>query len=364
MGITASSFSEKFQVGVRIVNRLRIGIIGAGGIAKGAHIPNYLTCADRIELVAVADVSKQAAERCAEQFSIPLAFDSYEAMLNNAELDAVSICTPNKFHADATIKALEAGCHVLCEKPPAMSYEEALRMADTAKKMNKVLTYGFHYRYTSYVEALKRFIDAGELGDIYMGRVTAVRRRGIPGWGVFTNKELQGGGPLIDIGVHMLDTALYLMNYPEPEIVLASTYQKLGKKKGVGLNGDWDWENFSIEDMAVGMIKFKNGATLMLETAFAANVEEKDVMQVSLMGDEGGADVFPLKLYQEKHGTLIDVTPAYLSNKSPREAIIETFVDSCLGKKQPLCTPDEGAILQKIVTAIYDSAERNEAVKL
>lgn len=345
-------------------NKLRVGIIGAGGIAKGAHIPNYLKLSDRVEIVAVADVIKQAAEQCANQFSIPQYYGSYEDMLKHADLDAVSICTPNKFHAAATIDSLLAGCHVLCEKPPAMTPNEAEEMATTAQKMGKVLTYGFHYRYASQVATLKRFIDADELGDIYVSKIRAVRRRGIPGWGVFTSKELQGGGPLIDIGVHMIDLALYLMGYPEPETVFASTYQKIGTREGVGLNGAWDWENFSIEDLAIGMIKFKNGATLTLETAFAANVEEKDVMEVSLLGDKGGADVMPLKIYQEKHDTLIDVTPVFLPNKNPRESIIETFVDSCFGKTQPLCTPQEGVILQKIIDAIYTSAEMNEAVKL
>src|SRR5690625_3423648 len=219
--------------------RLKIGIIGAGGIATGAHIPAYLKCSDRVEIISVADIHKQKAEDCAEKFSIPYAFDNYEDMLTELTLDAVSICTPNKFHCSATLKALEAGCHVLCEKPPAMSYEEALIMETAAKKVGKILTYGFHYRYTPEVMALKRFIEGNELGDIYTARVTAMRRRGIPGWGVFTNKELQGGGALIDIGVHMLDVALYLMGYPEPDTVLASTYQKIGNKKGVGLSGEW-----------------------------------------------------------------------------------------------------------------------------
>jgi len=347
-----------------MTQKLRIGIIGTGGIARGAHIPNYLKLRDRVEVAAIADVSREAAEQCAKQFAIPEVYGSYEEMLGRAKLDAVSVCTPNKFHADATIRALEAGCHVLCEKPPAMTPEEAEQMERTAERMNRILTYGFHYRHTQQVQALKRFIDAGELGDIYTGRITAMRRRGIPGWGVFTNKELQGGGPLIDIGVHMLDTALYLMGYPEPETVFACTYQKLGTKPGIGLNGPWNWQNFSIEDMAVAILRFRNGASLLLETAYAANVEERDVMKVSLLGDAGGADVFPLKIYQEKHQTLIDVTPVYLPDKSPREAIIEDFVSSCLESRPALCRPEEGTILQRIVSAIYQSAEQNQAIRL
>jgi predicted dehydrogenase len=347
-----------------MAEKLKVGIIGTGGIAMGAHIPAYVKCSDRVEIVAVADVNLAQAQKCADKFSIPYAFDSYVTMFDEVELDAVSICTPNKFHCDATLKALEAGCHVLCEKPPAMSYEEAVRMATAAKRAGKILTYGFHYRYTREVEALKRFVDANELGDIYSVKVTAMRRRGIPGWGVFTNKELQGGGPLIDIGVHMLDAALYLMGYPEGETVLASTYQKLGNKPGVGLNGPWDWDNFSIEDLAVGMIKFKNGASLLLETAFAANIEEDDVMQVELLGDKGGAKVFPLKIYQEKHDTLVDLTPVYLQGKKPRDKEIEAFVNGCLGGDHPSSNPEQGAILQHLVQAIYQSANENKAISM
>ncbi|WP_085523006.1 Gfo/Idh/MocA family protein [Tuberibacillus sp. Marseille-P3662] len=347
-----------------MANVLRVGLIGAGGIAQGVHVPNYLKCEDKVEIVAVSDVVKATAEACAEKFSIPHVFEDYKEMLEEIELDAVSICTPNKFHEPATLAALNAGCHVLCEKPPAMTVEEAVSMQQAAKKAGKKLTFGFHYRHMPEVETLKRFVDAGELGAVYAANVRAVRRRGIPGWGVFTNKELQGGGPLIDIGVHMLDTALYLMGYPQPETVLGVTYQKLGNRKGVGLLGDWDSENFSVEDMARAMITFKNGSSILLETAFAANVEEHEVMNVSLMGDKGGADVFPLKVYQEKHDTLIDISPSYLPKKGGHELQIERFVDHCLSNQQPISTPEEGVYLQQIINAIYESSESGRAVTI
>ncbi|WP_223588898.1 Gfo/Idh/MocA family protein [Neobacillus bataviensis] len=343
---------------------LRVGIIGAGGIARGAHIPNYLKCGDKVQIVAVSDVVIEKAEELAKDFNIPYAFSSYEDMLEEVEIDAVSICTPNKFHYPATIAALKAGCHVLCEKPPAMAVEEAEEMAALAEKIGKMLTYGFHFRHSPHVDTLKRFIDAGELGNIYAAQVTAMRRRGIPGWGVFTNKELQGGGPLIDIGVHMLDTALYLMGYPEPDTVLGVTYQEIGNRKGVGLLGTWDWDNFSVEDMARGMITFKNGASILLETAFAANVEKHDEMNVKLMGDQGGASVFPLKIYQEKHETLIDITPSHLPKEDFHEIELGRFVDSCLNGSEPISTPQQGVYLQQIINGLYESAEKGEAIKI
>lgn len=342
---------------------LKVGIIGSGLIATQVHIPNYLQNGDRVSIVAIADVIIEKAQQVAGKFDIPHVFQSYKEMLAEVKLDAVSICVPNKFHAEATIAALEAGCHVLCEKPPAMNAAEAQLMLETANKVGKLLTYGFHYRHSKEVEITKNMIDTGDLGHIYSARVQAIRRRGIPGWGVFTNKELQGGGPLIDIGVHMLDTALYLMGYPEPENVLGKTHQRIGNRKGVGLLGEWDYENFNVEDMAVGMITFKNGATLLLETAFAANVEKDDTMQVSIMGDYGGADIFPLKIYQEKYGALLDVSPAYVQERDVYQHEITHFVNCCLTGTQPLSTPEQGLIIQRIVDAMYESAAIGEAIK-
>ncbi|QGH33860.1 gfo/Idh/MocA family oxidoreductase [Gracilibacillus salitolerans] len=346
------------------MTKLKVALIGAGGIATDVHIPAYRKVPEQVEIVAVADVAYDKAKTVASEYGIPAAFDSYETMLAETEIDAVSVCVPNKFHKNAAIAGLEAGCHVLCEKPPAMSQQEAKEMEDAATKSGKLLMYGFHYRFQSETQAAKRFIDAGELGEIYSGRVQAIRRRGIPGWGVFTNKELQGGGPLIDIGVHMLDTALYLMGYPEPVVVLGQTHQQLGTKKGVGLLGEWDYQNFTVEDMAVGMITFKNGASLVLESAFAANVEKRDTMQVSLMGNKGGADIFPLKMYQEKHDTLIDITPAYLPEINAHQTEIHAFVVDCIEGNVTDRFAKQGTNIQKIIDGLYQSAESGKAIYL
>lgn len=350
--------------GERFMEKLRVGIIGAGGIATGVHIPAYKKVPEQVEIVAIADIAHDLAKQVANEQGIQHVFDNYSDMLEKTDLDAISVCVPNKFHHDAVLSALQAGCHVLCEKPPAMNQEEAKAMEDAAEKAGKLLMYGFHYRFQAETQAAKRFIDAGEFGEIYAARVQAIRRRGIPGWGVFTNKELQGGGPLIDIGVHMLDTALYLMGYPEPMVVLGQTHQQLGTKKGVGLLGAWDYENFTVEDMAVGMITFKNGASLVLESAFAANVEKRDTMQVSLMGSEGGADIFPLKMYQEKHDTLIDLTPAYLPEVNAHQAEIHAFVADCIEGNITSDYAKQGTNIQKIIDGLYQSAETGKAVTL
>src|SRR5699024_7019005 len=162
----------------------------------------------------------------------------------------------------------------------------------------------------------------------------------------------------------MLDTALYLMGYPEPDTIFGTTYQRLGSKKGVGMLGDWDWENFSVEDMARGMMTFQNGSSLILESAFAANMEKHEEMSVSLMGDKGGADVFPLKIYQEKHETLVDITPSYLPSKNKYELEIEHFVRNCRAGKRQSGTALDGVKLQKIINGLYESAEKEMPIKL
>lgn len=240
-------------------------------------------------------------------------------------------------------------------------------MVEAAERSGRILTFGLMTRYSPEVRAAKRLIDGGELGKIYFARVDAIRRRGIPGWGVFTNKELQGGGPVIDIGVHMLDTALYLMGYPKPTKVFAAAYQEIGTRPGVGTMGSWDWKNFQVEDLAVGMIKFENGASILLETSFAQNIEELGKMNVRLSGTEGGVNLFPLKVYKEEHGALYDWTPAWMP-KGDRNHVeeIKHFVRACLGEvppgEDPMVKSTEAIRLQQVLDAIYESAEKDDIV--
>lgn len=350
-----------------MAKKVRVGIVGAGGIAHHAHIPGYKAVQDKVELVAIADVNYELAQARAEEHGFETAFASYAEMLAEAELDCVSICTPNKFHAPAAIAALEAGLHVLCEKPPAMTAAEAQAMAAAATKAGKYLRYGFHYRFDPNVQAAKRFAAAGEFGEIYAGEVVALRRRGIPGWGVFTNKELQGGGPLIDIGVHMLDSALHIMGYPQPTEVTGVTYTKLGNREGVGFFGQWNWRTYSIEDLAMAMIKFANGSTLLLQTSFIANIEQNEQFDVRLMGTEAGMKLFPdLKFFKEMNGTVVDISPSWKPQVHAHRAEVAAFVDLVAGKTDggPLATESEGVKVQQIIEAIYKSAESGAAIKI
>ncbi|MGM0878208.1 MAG: Gfo/Idh/MocA family protein [Bacillota bacterium] len=342
---------------------LRVGIIGPGQVAQTAHLPQYMKRKDAVEVVALSGTTLEKVEETARQFHIPYSFTNYKEMIASCDLDAVSICTPNNLHAEMAIYALRAGLHVFCEKPPAFTVEEVVAMEKAAKESGKILTFNLYYRHLAEVEAIKEFITKGELGEIYSARVHALRRRGIPGWGVFTNKEIQGGGPLIDIGIHMLDTSLYLMDYPEPDTILACSHQRIGNRKGIGLMGDWDPSKFTVEDAVMGMIRFKNGVSLLLETSFALNMKEKTDMTVEIFGDKGGATVFPPTIYQEKHGSLVDIQFPFTPETNKYKKVVNDFIDSCLGYKTPLVTTQQGVILQKIINAFYQSAETGEAVK-
>lgn len=344
------------------MKKLKIGIIGSGNIVINSHLPAYLQRSNEVEVVAIAGTTPGKLEKLSKQYNIPHIFTDYNKMLKEVELDAVSVCTPNYLHAPASIAALQAGCHVFCEKPPAITIEELKRMKREARINNRILTFNFHHRFSSEVDALKNFSNHGELGDIYSARVQALRRRGIPGWGTFTNKDIQGGGPLIDIGIHMLDLCLYLMDFPEPNMVLGVTHQRIGNKPGVGLMGSWDPKEYMVEDSAMGMIRFNNGASVSIETSYALNIEEESVMNVHLFGDKGGASVFPPKIFQEKHANMVNTSLPFLKDINKSEKSVNHFIDCCFNRTKPLITLEQSMIVQKIINGIYKSAETGKPV--
>jgi predicted dehydrogenase len=346
------------------VRKLGIGIIGSGGIARGAHMPGYKACEEQgVRILAVSDINPDVARRAGEEFEVPHIFTDYRKLLQMDEIDAVSVCTPNYLHMQPTVDALKAGKHVLVEKPLAMNGVEGKAMVDAATRTGMKLQVGFMSRFQSTSQALKRFIDAGEMGEIYFARAQAMRRRGIPGWGVFTQKDKQGGGPLIDIGVHILDLTLWLMGHPRPLLCSGRTYAKFGPREGVlGLMGQWDPKKFTVEDFAVGLVRFDNGATLVLESSFVANQEQRDIMNTELFGTEGGCSYRPCKMFFEKHKTLIDVTPAYLPDVKAHTEEVRAFVNAILDDTPVPVTGEEALMTTQIIDAIYRSTEQGREV--
>ena len=213
--------------------------------------------------------------------------------------------------------------------------------------------------------ALKRFIDAGELGDIYYARAQALRVRGIPGWGVFIDKAKQGGGPLIDIGVHILDLTLWFMGHPKPVAASGVTYQKFGKRDDVvGFMGQWDYKKFTVEDMASALIRFDNGATVMLESSFVANIE-KDIFSTAIFGTEGGAQTDPFNITQEKHRSVFNFTPKIPNvNTNPYHAEIKDYIACVREGREPVVTGEHGLAVAKIMDAIYKSSETGREVEI
>lgn len=337
---------------------LRMAVIGSGQIARVTHLPNYQSM-DQVEVVGISDTNLEAAKSVAEQFGIPAYYGDHKQMLEELKPDAVTICVPNRFHCPITLDALNAGCHVMCEKPPAITPEEAEQMEKMAEEKGLLLTYGFHFRHSEQVALLKKKIEQGDMGTIYHTKVQWNRRRGIPGWGNFTNKAMQGGGPLIDIGAHMLDVALYLLDYPEIAEVSATSSDRIGKKGGTGLMGSWDGERFSVEDGLFGFIRFKDGTSLQLETTFALNQKEDNLRNVQLYGDKLGASVFPLEMYGDADGQLTNMEYPFLQMRDWHLDCDRNFVEACLGEKELLVTAKQGTYVQRVIDALYCSAQKD-----
>lgn len=347
---------------------LRIGIIGCGGIA-GMHVRGYRVCSD-VELVACADLVLERAKNFAGAHNIPRVYDDYKKMLANERLDAVSICTPNYAHCDPTCDALAAGINVLCEKPIAMNADEAACMVRAAHKSKAVLSIGHHLRFQPFIQYAKRMLAGGELGDIYFGRSHALRRRGIPGWGAFHIKAKSGGGPLIDIGVHSLDLIIWLMGSPEPETVTGSVYTQFGNKpEYFSPHGNYRREEYDVEDFACGLVKFTNGASLMLEASWAGHLPELEHHPQVLLGNKGGmqvnpfgANLPPLKVFMTREEALIDVEPHGFPAVEPHIEEVKYWVSCVRGENPVLVKPEESLNVQRIIDALYKSSESRREV--
>ena len=340
------------------MKKLRYGFIGAGGIAS-AHL-RELARRDDVELVAMADISEAALQRQKDQFGIQSAYQDWNDMLAKEHLDAVSVCTPNKLHEQPTLDALAAGCHVLCEKPLAHSAQAGERMVAAAQKAARKLVIGFQYRYHPRSQFLRNAFDAGQFGTVLYARVRALRRRGIPNWGVFGRKELQGGGALIDIGVHVLEMAHYAMGTPKPVSASASMFTYIGDKPSDRIASPWqgwDHETYTVEDLAVGRIRFETGAVAHVEAAFALHGESD--WNFELMGDAGGAKWDPPKVYCDELGHMVDKTPGWLSNESLFARKMDNFVDHCLLDRPTLAPGTDGLAVQRMLDALYQSAEND-----
>ncbi|MDD5482993.1 MAG: Gfo/Idh/MocA family oxidoreductase [Kiritimatiellae bacterium] len=345
------------------MKKIRVGVIGLG--MGRAHIAGYQSH-PAAEVAAVADPDKERLAKIGAEYKIAGRYESAEAMLNKEKLDIISVAVPNKFHKPLVLAAFSAGCHVLCEKPLAMNAAEAREMIMAAKKSGKRLMINFSYRFTEQSRALKKQVESGILGDVYFARTVWHRRRGMPrfgGW--FGQKALAGGGPLIDLGVHRLDLALWLMNYPRPEWVMGDAWNKIA-----GPLARKEKKKFDVEDFAAGFIKFKNGASLEVEASWAANIAEQEFIETRLYGTKGGlvqrnigeGYKFEAEIFMERAGCQFDMK---LHPPGPAaKSAMHHFVECILNGTPHIATGEEGLTVMKLLDAIYLSAKKNAPVKM
>ncbi|WP_274654760.1 Gfo/Idh/MocA family protein [Paenibacillus humicola] len=349
--------------------RVRIGVIGAGSISS-AHLDAYKRNGE-VELVAVCDLNESRAQAAASKYGIPHVYTDYRELLARTDLDGVSVCTWNNTHAEISIAALEAGKHVLCEKPLCKTVADALRVEETVRRTGKVLQVGVVRRYAAGTDIVRRFAEAGELGEIYYAKASCLRRLGNPG-GWFSDIERSGGGPLIDLGVHIIDLCWYLMGRPKVKSVSGNTYRKLGNRSNVeNLSfykaSDYDASKNDVEDLANALIRFENGSSLMVDVSFTLHAKQ-DEISVKLYGDKGGVEIEPeLHVVSEKHDTIVNMTPQtdhkafHFGDSFFRETA--HFARCCRGEAETLSPVEDGVEIIKLLSAIYESAAKGEEIR-
>lgn len=349
---------------------LKVGVIGVGSISD-MHIGPYKKN-ENVELVAFCDINEDRLKEKSELHGVKKQYKDYHELLADDEVEAVSICTWNNTHAEIAVAALEAGKHVLVEKPLSITVEQAESVQAAADKAGKIAQVGFVRRHDSNAQLLKTFIENGDLGEIYYSKASYLRRLGNPG-GWFSDKSRSGGGPLVDLGVHVIDLTWYLMGKPRPVSVSGNTYNKLGNRSNVeNLSfyqaADYDPELNDVEDLANALIRFENGASLFVDASFTLHAAQ-DEGSVRIYGDKGGAEVDPVfSIVTEKNNTILNSTPQVdIGGFDMEKAFgneIDHFVECCTENKPTLAPVSDGVEVMKILNAIYESAKLGKEVYL
>ena len=352
-----------------IENKIRIGIIGAGNIGN-VHAREFSKLGDECVITAIADAYLPLAEERAKQYGIASVAGSPEELIQRSDVDVVIIGVPNQFHAPLAVQALAAGKHVLLEKPMGINGEAARQIMKASQASDRIVMIGHQMRWESVPMQIKEQIDRGELGKIYTAKTGWFRRKGIPGWGTwFTQMNQSGGGPLIDIGVHMLDLALYLMGNPKPVSVYGATYAEFGpNRKGIGTWGKPNWNGtYDVEDLATALIKMEDGSTLSLEVSWAVHMDTDNTPFIHLMGSEGGASYRGAegKLLTEKFDRPIETVLRKADNDEGERARLSRHFLECIREgKQPITSALTGLTNNLVLDAIYESSRTGSEVKL
>lgn len=340
---------------------LKVVVVGAGFAARVVHLPGYTGIGQPV--AAVCDLDRERAQVQADRHGIPKVYTDWHEMFERERPDVVSVCLPNVMHRELALAALEAGAHVLCEKPFATTVEEAQEMFSAARSAGRVLMAAQHMRFEAPARAIKRVIDGGALGDIYHAEANALRRLGIPTWGLFHQQSASAGGALFDVGVHMLDQTIWLMDNPRPVRVSAVTQQRFGRRPEIAaaLRNAWDPEKFDVEDSAIAFVRFENGVDLILRASWAAHIEENQFGAL-ILGTEGGVTTRPPALYHLRNGVLADERFSNLRERSSYEFQARAFLAAVRGEREPAVTEEETLNVQRIMNAAYTSAAEGREV--
>ncbi|WP_203567637.1 Gfo/Idh/MocA family protein [Aestuariimicrobium ganziense] len=351
------------------MSKVGIGVIGAGNISE-MHVDGYKQ-RDDVDLVMIADMVPERASEKAAKHGFAHHTGDVDELLARDDIQAVSICTWNNSHAELAIRALRAGRHVLGEKPLCMSVDEALELQKVVHETGKHFELGQVRRYGQNATVLKSFIDAGDLGDIHYAKASMLRRAGNPG-GWFADPERSGGGPLIDIGVHCIDLAWWLMGKPKVTSVSANSYSTIGNRANITtldrwLASDYDPAVNGVEDLVNAVIRFDNGASIMADVSYSLHIP-KETMLVAVYGDKGGAELEPsLQLVSEKYDTILNIEPQIANPSFDFQSFhkeIGHFVDLVKGEAEPFVPVEDGVEMIRILRAIYESAEAGREVTI
>lgn len=351
----------------------KVCIISCGMIANSAHIPAFKKFSEDYEVAAVCDVNENAAKETAERHGIKNYYTDAKEMLQTERPDVVSVCVPNCFHKEYTIMALESGANVLCEKPLAFTYQDAVDMFECAEKNGKVLMACQSMRFTPDRLAAKKYIEKNGCDDIYYGELARIRRRGIPFWGTFHMKKISCGGAFVDIGVHMLDALVWLMGNPKVKSVTATTMQnhrdEIGTLKASGaLTGNVDIarkfnpDEMDVEDFSCGQISFENGAKVSFKVAWASNMPESS--DIRLIGKKKGIYLPECRVYFGENGEeIIEKNTIPYDTPFPGHIYLADNLRNVLkGVEKPIVKPEETLNVSKIIELFYKSAELEREV--
>ena len=349
---------------------MKVAVIGCGTIANGQHIPAYMAN-EKAEIKYFCDVKLERAQKAVEQYGCGTAVADYHEVLADDEVVAVSVCTPNLMHKQITIDALRAGKHVLCEKPAARVYEDALEMQKAQHETGKILNIGVVNRFNTNVNKLKELIDAGELGEIYQVYVSFRSHRSIPGLGgAFTTNDIAGGGVLIDWGVHFLDIVMYCCGDPKAKTVTAETFSHLGKDiKDYVYVKMWAGPAkedgiYDVEEGVTGMVRTE-GPIITFNGAWAQNIGEKE-MFIDFIGTKGGARLqygADFTLYSTKNGMLSTTT--FKTKDYPMfQNEIDSFINNIERGEKSCAHIDTNIITAQMMDAIYRSAKEHKEIVL